>query len=184
MATPFDAMLYAHPISRIHVTAESVNEVTGANVPESTSTTAITGVLHDTLPVKPMGVNETQTPKAIIVEGYQSIHTGTRLALGDRVQITERDGSKTLWEVATMLSDYPLLSKTLGITWYSFSLKIINPSVQDRAPIVVADIVESATFDPITNHWTIVNGKVAFVEGSSTAYHEPDISTPAIDDWN
>lgn len=188
MATPFDPMLYNKPITWISVTPESINPATGAVIPEITEAHTLAAVIHETLPVKRNSTMEQSwTSKGVLIEGYRSIHTEQNLHIGDRIEITERNGTISTWKVETLFSTYPTLSKLLEISWYSFAIKLIDPSEQHNDlevdPIITSptEIESTATFDLQTSFWTVTTGADATSDSKSLVNQETEVIP---ENWN
>lgn len=132
----FDVFKSQRKIVHISVISpERVDGVTGKVIPEESARSLITGSLHDgeritsstPLPKSPGSV--ANVSDTLVDLGSRSIHTSTPLSIDDRLEITEPDGTVTLWEVTGKIRSYDLITKLTGTKWHSFALKLVSNSV-------------------------------------------------------
>lgn len=130
----FDPFKSTRPITWVHITSPGhVDAGTGQFVPEETARSQITGSLHDGdritstsgLPAAP--ASQAQSAESLIDLGSKSIHTSTLLSVNDRIELTEANGTVSVWEITGLIRSYDLLKRQMGIDWYSFALKSVSP---------------------------------------------------------
>jgi hypothetical protein len=115
----FTQFNYPRSITKVDVTEGYTNQSTGAWIPESTSETPIEAHISDT------SLKERQYLDDSVVErGTRklSCDSSISLAVGDRVKITEYDGTVTEWNVNAWPFESGLIEKYTGISRSTFLL--------------------------------------------------------------
>lgn len=112
----FEEFDYPRPMILIGITP-AAKDATGAFVAGSETRTAINGHKKD-VTLRDLNFDKT----GILDLGDCILSTSAPLKNGDRIEITEKDGSVSLWLVKTKIADLPLLERE-GITRAQWQLK-------------------------------------------------------------
>ncbi len=95
------------PIMRVIITEGHTNQSTGEWVDEVTRESPITGDVQD------ISLEECRRyPQGSVTSGDRRIFTAAGLDIGDRLKITESDGSVTEWSVSALSEEYHMFGKT------------------------------------------------------------------------
>ncbi|MBN2734730.1 MAG: hypothetical protein JXQ82_07740 [Methanomicrobiaceae archaeon] len=97
------------PYSIVHrvITEGHTNQDTGAWIPGTESTAAITGNIED-ITLRDLR----QYPEGLVDAGDRRIFTAAKLSPGDRLQVTEPDGTVTEWIVKTLEESYQMFDES------------------------------------------------------------------------
>jgi len=100
--TDFD---YPRTIERIRVTRGYTDQTTGDYVPSTESTITIKGHVQD------LSARELQQlPEGEYSIGDKKLYTSDDVIVGDRIKLTEPDGTVSEWEVRAQQKEYNILS--------------------------------------------------------------------------
>lgn len=116
----FDIFNYPRTITKVSVTEGYTNQSTGAWVPESTSETEIQAHVAD------VTLKERQyLDPGVVEKGVRKLICDSSIALivGDRVKITEEDGSVTEWLVNSKMSESNLMDQYIDVSRITYLLE-------------------------------------------------------------
>jgi len=109
------------PLTHVAIQPATTDQETGLRIPETRTTTPITGDVQDVTLER-----LSRYPEGLVAAGDRLLFTDAHLAAGDQVEILETDGTTTTWAASELAQEYRAMARIYGIQRRRYVLKRIT----------------------------------------------------------